>query len=111
LLDGLEDGTIDLLGDSDGAELKLGASLGAPDTLGESDGIDDLLGLELGTWDFEGVEDGTEETLGCADGVFQGGTSTGTLKRVLAFQHLEGEPGTGQVDVLAGLQRGVPPSF
>lgn len=70
-----------------------------------------LDGLEDGIIDRLGDSDGTIEILGCADGVFHGGTSTGTLKRFVELpQHLEGEPGTGQVDVLLGLQRGEPPS-
>jgi hypothetical protein len=47
--------------------------------------------------DNEGTLEGIEETLGCELGVFQGGTSTGTLTRV-PCQHLLAVPGIGHVE-------------
>ena len=53
----------------------------------------DYLGLNWGY----GMALSIEETLGCELGVFQGGTSTGTLTRV-PCQHLLAVPGIGHVE-------------
>jgi hypothetical protein len=52
--------------------------------------------------------DGSKDTLGAADGLLYLGTTTGMLTldgyAVEPCQHFEGAPGTGQVEVLLGLQ-------
>jgi hypothetical protein len=83
---------------------RVGLWLGALDTVGESEGWAEIDGLALGWADSVGAADGIIDTLGLADGVFHGGTSTLTLKRFVACQHLADVPAFGQVDVLLGLQ-------